>query len=216
MLLWVGEYLLSTYLLQQVFTCAGIYKDTVNLPETIFPMRANAVKREPDIQRRWESKDLYSSLLHHNKGPPFTLHDGYAFSDSNNGLTFEGQHQDILAKTCVRPSIGRWMSACKCAAPATKQTGTLRIIPHLDCSSHPGSCPRETYEPPADVLFTSEASPLRSKFPACHTLLQNVTCLECMSSTDGQSPSHLKSISLAAYKVLKMPTIAAHLIQASA
>lgn len=32
------------------------YKDTLNLPVTDFPMKANLVKREPEILERWEKK----------------------------------------------------------------------------------------------------------------------------------------------------------------
>ena len=34
------------------------YKDSVNLPQTDFPMRANLTKREPEALKAWEDKDL--------------------------------------------------------------------------------------------------------------------------------------------------------------
>jgi len=37
------------------------YKGTLNLPKTDFPMKANLAKREPEILKEWEEKDLYSS-----------------------------------------------------------------------------------------------------------------------------------------------------------
>ena len=56
--------------------CTGIYKNTVNLPETSFGMRANAKQREPQIQQLWQDQAIYQSLLESNTGEPFTLHDG--------------------------------------------------------------------------------------------------------------------------------------------
>ena len=35
------------------------YKDTVNLPQTDFSMRANAVVREPEIQQFWTARDYF-------------------------------------------------------------------------------------------------------------------------------------------------------------
>ena len=56
---------------------AGPYKDTVNLPQTSFNMRANSVQREPQIQQFWQDNKVYESCLQdQNKvTPPFnTLH----------------------------------------------------------------------------------------------------------------------------------------------
>ena len=35
------------------------YKDTLNLPVTAFPMKANLNQREPEILAKWEREDLY-------------------------------------------------------------------------------------------------------------------------------------------------------------
>ena len=37
-------------------------KDTLNLPKTDFPMRANAVEREPARMKHWEEKEVYSRM----------------------------------------------------------------------------------------------------------------------------------------------------------
>ena len=51
-------------MVQQLSVCAaGPYKDTVNLPQTKFNMRANSVQREPQIQKLWEQNQIYSGLL---------------------------------------------------------------------------------------------------------------------------------------------------------
>jgi isoleucyl-tRNA synthetase len=52
------------------------YKDTLNLLQTPFAMRANARVREPELQAFWREQDLYGRLSHGNPGEPFTLHDG--------------------------------------------------------------------------------------------------------------------------------------------
>ena len=36
------------------------YKDTLNLPQTAFPMKADLAKREPDMLRHWRELDLYN------------------------------------------------------------------------------------------------------------------------------------------------------------
>lgn len=59
-------------------------KDTLNLPQTDFPMRANAVQREPIRIRHWEDVGLYQLLQQKNRnGPCFTLHDGPPFTNGD-------------------------------------------------------------------------------------------------------------------------------------
>ncbi|HHT9131441.1 MAG TPA: hypothetical protein ACFYED_03040, partial [Candidatus Tripitaka californicus] len=38
------------------------YKDTLNLPVTDFPMKADLSRREPEIQKKWEEIDLYDQI----------------------------------------------------------------------------------------------------------------------------------------------------------
>ncbi len=59
-------------------------KDTLNLPKTEFPMRANAVEREPKRMKHWESVDLYGKMQKKNsEGPSFVLHDGPPFTNGD-------------------------------------------------------------------------------------------------------------------------------------
>lgn len=44
------------------------YKDTLNLPETGFPMRGNLAQREPDMLKRWYDQDLYGAIRAAKKG----------------------------------------------------------------------------------------------------------------------------------------------------
>jgi len=46
------------------------YKETLNLPETDFPMKANLVKREPEILAQWEKSNVYASIREKLKGKP--------------------------------------------------------------------------------------------------------------------------------------------------
>nr|WP_088431571.1 isoleucine--tRNA ligase [Halomicronema hongdechloris] len=76
------------------------YKDTVLLPQTSFQMRANAVKREPEIQAFWAEQHLYQRLAAENPGQPFVLHDGppYANGDLHMGHALNKILKDIVNK----------------------------------------------------------------------------------------------------------------------
>ena len=64
-------------------TETGSYKDTVNLPKTKFDMRANAVKREPEIQKFWQENQIYERLSQDNPGELFILHDGPPYANGS-------------------------------------------------------------------------------------------------------------------------------------
>ncbi len=64
-------------------TETGSYKNTVNLPKTNFDMRANAVKREPEIQKFWSEKKIYDRLSQENPGELFILHDGPPYANGS-------------------------------------------------------------------------------------------------------------------------------------
>ena len=60
------------------------YKDTVNLPETPFPMRGDLAVREPEILAKWESTNLYARIQEARAGAPtFILHDGPPYSNGH-------------------------------------------------------------------------------------------------------------------------------------
>ena len=53
------------------------YKNTLNLPETGFPMKANLTQREPQRLKQWEEMGLYQKMREAGEGKPtFILHDG--------------------------------------------------------------------------------------------------------------------------------------------
>ena len=63
---------------------ANDYKDTLFLPQTSFPMRANLAQREPDFLKFWSDMDLYGELKKKNKDKPsFILHDGPPYANAS-------------------------------------------------------------------------------------------------------------------------------------
>ncbi|MGB7414603.1 MAG: isoleucine--tRNA ligase [Thermosynechococcaceae cyanobacterium] len=81
-------------------TQAGQYKKTVNLPRTTFDMRANAVKREPELQAFWKAEQIYEDLSQNNPGEVFILHDGppYANGDLHIGHALNKILKDTINK----------------------------------------------------------------------------------------------------------------------
>ncbi len=60
------------------------WKDTVNLPRTDFPMKANLPTSEPQTLARWAAMDLYGKIRERRRGAPkFVLHDGPPYANGN-------------------------------------------------------------------------------------------------------------------------------------
>ncbi len=76
------------------------YKDTVNLPQTSFNMRANAVKREPELHKFWQDEQIYENLAENNPNELFILHDGppYANGSLHMGHALNKILKDIINK----------------------------------------------------------------------------------------------------------------------
>ncbi len=74
------------------------YKDTVNLPQTDFSMRANAKEKEPEIQRFWQEHEIYERLGRENPGEIFTLHDGPPYA---NGTLHMGHALNKILKDII-------------------------------------------------------------------------------------------------------------------
>ncbi|MCX8164410.1 MAG: isoleucine--tRNA ligase [Aquificaceae bacterium] len=75
------------------------YAETLNLPKTDFPMKANLPEREPQILKRWQG--LYQKLRKINRGKPvFVLHDGppYANGHIHIGHALNKVLKDIIVK----------------------------------------------------------------------------------------------------------------------
>jgi isoleucyl-tRNA synthetase len=76
------------------------YKETVKLPQTKFEMRANAVKREPELQQFWAENQIYEHLSQNNPQEVFILHDGppYANGSLHIGHALNKILKDIINK----------------------------------------------------------------------------------------------------------------------
>ncbi|HEY3306232.1 MAG TPA: isoleucine--tRNA ligase [Candidatus Binatia bacterium] len=60
------------------------YKDTLNLPKTGFPMRANLPQNEPKQVKKWEREKIYFKILEANGGKKkYILHDGPPYANGN-------------------------------------------------------------------------------------------------------------------------------------
>ena len=78
------------------------WKDTVNLPRTEFPMRANLPTTEPEALARWEAMDLYGQIRARRKGAPrFVFHDGppYANAQIHLGTALNKILKDLVIKS---------------------------------------------------------------------------------------------------------------------
>ncbi len=78
------------------------YKQTLNLPKTAFPMKANLVKKEPEILNKWENEHIYELIRKTSRGrKPYMLHDGppYANGHIHMGTAFNKILKDIIIKS---------------------------------------------------------------------------------------------------------------------
>jgi isoleucyl-tRNA synthetase len=78
------------------------YKNTLNLPKTDFPMKANLAQREPEMLALWNNMDLYGKVRTCKQGKKkFILHDGppYANGDIHIGHAVNKILKDIIVKS---------------------------------------------------------------------------------------------------------------------
>ncbi|MFO0582348.1 MAG: isoleucine--tRNA ligase [Anaeromyxobacter sp.] len=80
------------------------YKETVNLPQTGFAMKANLPQREPEILRGWEETAIFQRVVAQNAARPgakrYVLHDGppYANGDIHIGHALNKILKDIVVR----------------------------------------------------------------------------------------------------------------------
>jgi isoleucyl-tRNA synthetase len=78
------------------------YKDTLNLPRTDFPMKANLAAREPEMLKAWQETKLYQRIQKSREGRElFVLHDGppFANGDVHMGTALNKILKDFVVKT---------------------------------------------------------------------------------------------------------------------
>ncbi len=86
------------------------YKDTLNLPKTDFPMKADLAKLEVTLLESWKQNKLYDRVLAARKAaPPYVLHDGppYANANIHYGHILNKTLKDIVCK--YRTMSGRYV-----------------------------------------------------------------------------------------------------------
>ncbi|MDD5496405.1 MAG: isoleucine--tRNA ligase [Candidatus Omnitrophica bacterium] len=75
------------------------YKNTLNLPKTDFPMKADLPNREPKILKHWQEIDLYAKIRDRSRGrEKFVLHDGPPYA---NGSIHMGHALNKILKDIV-------------------------------------------------------------------------------------------------------------------
>lgn len=77
------------------------YRQTLNLPQTDFPMRGNLPEREPQRLAKWEESRLSQRILEaHKDDPKWVLHDGppYANGDIHLGHALNKTLKDIVVR----------------------------------------------------------------------------------------------------------------------
>ena len=78
------------------------YKETLNLPQTDFPMKANLSKREPEALSRWEEMRIYEKIINASTGrDKWILHDGppYANGHIHLGTVLNKVLKDLIVKS---------------------------------------------------------------------------------------------------------------------
>jgi isoleucyl-tRNA synthetase len=77
------------------------YKNTLNLPQTAFPMKAELVSREPERLKKWEAEKLYQHIQKtRDSAQKYVLHDGppFANGDVHIGTALNKILKDIVVK----------------------------------------------------------------------------------------------------------------------
>src|SRR4026208_2085781 len=78
------------------------WKDTVNLPRTDFPMKANLPATEPQTLARWAGMNLYEKIRASRRdAPKFVLHDGppYTSGHIHLGTALNKILKDVVVKS---------------------------------------------------------------------------------------------------------------------
>lgn len=91
------------------------YKDTLNLPQTDFPMKANLAQREPETLSFWHEQQIYEKMQQRGRKCTYILHDGppYANGHIHMGHALNKVLKDIIVKFksmkgCYAPYVPGW------------------------------------------------------------------------------------------------------------
>jgi isoleucyl-tRNA synthetase len=98
------------------------YKNTLNLPQTDFPMKANLAQREPVLLQKWYDMDIYARLRAERQGKPkFVLHLGPPYANGHI-------HLGTATNNILKDMIGKSKSLSGFDAP---------MVPGWDCHGLP-------------------------------------------------------------------------------
>jgi len=87
---------------KQKDTSGNGWRETLNLPDTPFPMRGDLARREPAWTQTWQDQGTYRRIRAHCQGRPvWVLHDGppYANGDIHIGHAVNKILKDIIVKS---------------------------------------------------------------------------------------------------------------------
>ena len=112
------------------------YRDTLNLPKTDFPMKADLPRREPERLRWWAEKKLYERLRAARAGAPvWLLHDGPPYSNGHLHMGTASNkvwkdHYPVLDKemTAYLKKLEQSGLEKSCPAAFTELRGTMRNV----------------------------------------------------------------------------------------
>ncbi len=77
------------------------YKETLNLPQTDYPMKANLPEKEPEQLKEWEKISIYEKIIEQNSSKKkYLLHDGppYANGNIHMGTALNKVLKDIVVR----------------------------------------------------------------------------------------------------------------------
>ncbi len=91
------------------------YKDTLNLPHTAFPMKANLAQKEVEFLEFWKKHEIYRKIQMRDRKKSYILHDGppYANGNIHLGHALNKVLKDMIVKYktmkgCYAPYVPGW------------------------------------------------------------------------------------------------------------
>ncbi|MBI4687583.1 MAG: isoleucine--tRNA ligase [Nitrospirae bacterium] len=97
------------------------YKNTLNLPQTAFPMKANLAQKEVEMLKSWHEGRLYQKMQQRYKSKSYILHDGPPYANGNI-------HIGHALNKILKDIIVKYKAMCGLYAP---------YIPGWDCHGLP-------------------------------------------------------------------------------
>ena len=97
-------------------------KDSINLPQTTFPMKANLAQKEPSLIEEWTKKSIYQAMVEENTGRgSFTMPDGPPYANGHI-------HMGHTLNKCLKDFVIKYKNMAGFKAP---------YIPGWDCHGLP-------------------------------------------------------------------------------